>query len=107
MCVGARLMRPASEIRMDLAAALVDGGGTTRQLAQRTGWAIGMTMTALDNMARAGQVHKRLVRVPGVKRWVPFYERAPLHADVPQAPHLSLIAAWSAAPARARVGVGM
>ena len=42
-------MRPHSEIRLDLAAALIDGGGTTKQLAQRTGWSIGLTMRALDN----------------------------------------------------------
>lgn len=74
-------MRPQSEIRVDLAAALVDGPGTCKQLAQRTGWSIGMTREALNNMVRAGQAHKpRTVRVPGVKRPVPVYARVPLPA---------------------------
>lgn len=91
-------MRPHSEIRIDLAAALVDGGGTTKQLAQRTGWSIGLTRRALDNMVTAGDACKsRSVRVPGVKRPVPVYERA-LRADVHAAndePYVSLIAAWA------------
>ncbi len=70
-------MRPQSEIRVTLAAALVDGPGTTRQLAQRTGWAIGTTRRALDNMVTAGDAAKvARVRVPGVKRPVPVYGRA-------------------------------
>lgn len=92
-------MRPLSEIRLDLAAALIDGPGTTRQLAQRTGWAIGLTRTALDNMVRAGDATKpRTVRVPGCKRPVPVYERAVRQVDVVAAndsPYLSLIAAWA------------
>lgn len=91
-------MRPQSYIRIDLAAAMVDGGGTTRQLAQRTGWSIGMTRTALDNMVRAGDASKPgSVRVAGVKRPVPLYERAVRPADQPASnePHISLIAAWS------------
>ena len=85
---------------MCLAAALIDGPGTTRQLAQRTGWAIGMTRRALDNMVTAGDAHKpRSVRVPGVKRPVPVYERAPLcaAAHIPQ-PIASLISAWVGRP---------
>lgn len=75
-------MRPQSEIRLTLAAALVDGGGTTKDLARRTGWAIGMTRRALDNMVTAGDAAKvRTVRVPGVKRPVPWYERAVRAAD--------------------------
>lgn len=90
-------MRPHSEIRLDLSAALVDGGGTTKQLAQRTGWSIGMTREALNNMCNAGDAHKpRSVRVPGVKRPVPVYERACRAADLQAAaePYISLIAAW-------------
>lgn len=90
-------MRPHSEIRVALAAALLDGGGTTRQLAQRTGWSIGLTREALNNMARAGDATKRGVRVPGVKRPVPFYERACRMADelLQAEPHVTLIAAWA------------
>jgi len=66
-----------SEIRIDLSAALVDGGGTTRHLAQRTGWSVGLTREALNNMVKAGDAAKpHTVRVPGVKRPVPWYVRA-------------------------------
>ena len=41
-------------LRIELAAALIDGGGTTKQLAQRTGWSINLTMWALKNMVAAG-----------------------------------------------------
>lgn len=111
-------MRPTSEIRLTLAAALVDGGGTTRQLAQRTGWAIGMTRRALDNMVTAGDAAKlSSVRVPGVKRPVPVYTRAQrvlacqgggLVAG-PAAAGLDLISAWmrSAAPPAGRHGAAM
>ena len=91
-------MRPQSEIRVTLAAALIDGGGTTKQLAQRTGWSIGMTREALNNMCNAGDAHKpRSVRVPGVKRPVPWYERACRAADrqAVSDPYISLIAAWA------------
>lgn len=92
-------MRPQSEIRVTLAAALVDGGGTSKQLAQRTGWSIGMTMRALDNMVTAGDARKaRMVRVPGVKRPVPVYERAVRPSDAAVgcgAPGVDLIMAWA------------
>jgi hypothetical protein len=98
--------RPYSEIRLDLAAALVDGGGTTRQLAQRTGWSIGLTRTALDNMVRGGDACKaRTVRVPGVKRPVPFYERATRAEDatpIQHAPLASIISLWIGAGAAAQ-----
>ena len=90
-------MRPQSEIRVTLAAALIDGGGTTKQLAQRTGWSIGLTRRALDNMVTAGDASKpRSVRVAGVCRPVPWYERACRAADLQAvpAPFMSLIEAW-------------
>jgi hypothetical protein len=92
-------VRPQSEIRVTLAAALVDGGGTSKQLAQRTGWSIGMTMRALDNMVTAGDACKaRTVRVPGVKRPVPVYERAIRPSDAAAGdggPGFDLILAWA------------
>lgn len=93
-------MRPQSEIRVCLSAALVEGGGTCRQLAQRTGWSIGLTREALNNMAKAGDCRKRYVRVPGVCRPVPFYERAVRASAVQHdtAPLVSLIAAWVSRP---------
>lgn len=98
-------MRPHSEIRVTLAAALLDGPGTTRQLAQRTGWSIGLTRCALDNMVRAGDAEKHeSVRMPGVKRPVPVYRRALRHLDVQaanQSPYQSLIEAWAQRPVAA------
>lgn len=96
-------MRPQSEIRVCLSSALLDGPGTTWQLAQRTGWSIGMTRRALDNMCTAGDAHKpRSVRVPGVKRPVPVYERAPLCAAANTTEHIaSLISAWVGQPMEA------
>jgi len=91
-------MRPQSEIRVTLAAALVDGAGTTRQLAQRTGWSVGLTRRALDNMCTAGDARKgRTVRVQGVKRPVPVYERAVRADDAATrgTAGLDLILAWA------------
>jgi len=95
-------MRPQSEIRVTLAAALVDGAGTTRQLAQRTGWSIGMTRRALDNMCTAGDAAKiDAIRVQGVKRPVPVYARATRAQDAatPGAAAVDLIRAWAGLPA--------
>lgn len=110
-------MRPTSEIRLTLAAALVDGGGTTRQLAQRTGWSSGMTRRALDNMVTAGDAAKlSSVRVAGCKRPVPVYTRAQRPVATPGggrsqgadlcAPGLDLISAWmrTATAGAARTG---
>lgn len=86
-------MRPQSEIRCDLAAALLDGPGTTRQLAQRTGWSIAMTRKALQNMVAAGDVCKpSTVRMHGVKRPVPVYAKALRDADLPPPGHCELSA---------------
>lgn len=91
-------MRPQSEIRVTLAAALLDGPGTCRQLAQRIGASVGITRMALDNMVRAGDAAKvDPVRMPGVKRPVPVYARAIRQADADAAndtPYQTLIAAW-------------
>ena len=100
-------MRPASEIRMALAAALMDGPGTCRQLAQRTQGSVAIVREALNNMVRAGDARKASsVRVPGVKRPVPVYARAVRSVDLAAAnesPFVSLIDAWMARPAL-RVG---
>lgn len=69
-------MRPQSEVRVAVSAALVDGPGTTRQLAQRTGWSVGHVRVALDNMARAGEAYvSHLVAQAGARRRVPVYAR--------------------------------
>ena len=94
-------MRPQSEIRVTLAAALIDGAGTTKQLAQRTGWSIGLTRRALDNMVTAGDACKpRSVRVPGVKRPVPVYARATRAEDAATrgTAAVDLIMAWAGMP---------
>lgn len=102
-------MRPQSEIRLCLSAALLDGPGTTKQIAQRTGWAIGMTRRALDNMVTAGDAHKpHSVRVPGVKRPVPVYARAPLQPqDTDSLPVASLISAWVGRPMESTMEAAM
>lgn len=98
-------MRPHSEIRVTLSAALMDGPGTTRQLAQRTGWSIGLTRCALNNMVRAGDAEKHeRIRVPGVKRPVPVYRRAQRATDTlaaNQSPYQSLLEAWAQRPVAA------
>ena len=100
-------MRPHSDIRVDLAAALVDGPGTCRQLAQRTGWSIRLTRTALDNMVRAGDAAKlEPVRERGVKRPVPVYGKGCRISDALRAPHESLagvLAGWQRWPSYVEV----
>ena len=95
-------MRPQSEIRLDLAAALLDGPGTCKELAQRTGWSIGLTRRALNNMCHAGDVHKPCsVRVPGVRRPVPVYARTIRIADAIATQHQApqqVLAAWGRWP---------
>lgn len=93
-------MRPQSAIRVIINAALIDGGGTSRHLAQRTNGSVRQTMTALDNMVRSGDVAKtRNVRVPGVCRPVPWYERARRPADqCAAAPLQDLISMWANLP---------
>jgi len=95
-------MRPQSEIRCDIAAALMDGPGTTKQLAQRTGWSIGMTRAALNNMVTAGDACKHgSVRVAGVKRPVPVYARAMRDEDVAfhgAEPLAAVLSAWKRWP---------
>jgi hypothetical protein len=102
--------RPQSEIRVDLAAALVDGPGTCRQLAQRTGWSIGLTREALNNMVRAGDVRKLPpVREAGVKRPVPVYGKACRLQDALIAPHqplMAVLAGWNRWPAYAASAMG-
>lgn len=104
-------MRPQSEIRVCLSAALMEGPGTTKQLAQRTGWSIGMTMTALHNMVRAGDAKKLPpVRVPGVSRPVPVYARALRSVDAAAGssqPMQSLIAAWAGLARPVQMGEAM
>lgn len=93
-------MRPQQDIRLCLAAALIDGGGTSRELARRIGAGREATRQTLGNMVRVGDAQiTRMVRVPGVKRPVPFYERS-LPAQVQQADLRcdalpSLIALWA------------
>lgn len=93
-------MRPQGDIRLLASAALIDGGGTTRQIAERIGAGRHATHVAICNMRKAGDVEvTRTVRVPGVKRPVPFYERAQATSsagDEPaHEPLLSLIALWA------------
>lgn len=92
-------MRPAGEMRKAVAAALDAGGGTTQMLAQRIGCDPTVVRATLDNMVRAGAATKSEapVRVPGVKRPVPWYEAAVAAAPGGmEACFGPLAAAWSA-----------
>lgn len=99
-------MRPHSEIRVDMAAALVDGPGTVVQLAQRTGWSIGLTRKALDNMAAAGDaVVLDKIRVPGIRRRVPLYAKASRRSSAlapGHAPLAGVLAGWLRWPSYAQ-----
>lgn len=96
-------MRPYGEARICMAAALMDGPGTTRQLATRTGCSQDLAMYTLRNMVAAGDAQKlKPARVPGVKRPVPVYARAIRQIDTEPAndnPFISLISAWMGRPA--------
>lgn len=105
-------MRPHGEVRVAVAAALLDGPATTVDLAVRTGWSIGRVRTVLMDMVRAGDAAVvASVRRAGVKRPVPVYGRAervePVRCEVPD-----LVAVWAglarpAAPVGLRMGVAM
>ena len=100
-------MRPAGELRKAVAAALVAGGGTTQMLAQRMGRDPTVVRSTLDNMVRAGAAAKARapVRVPGVKRPVPWYEAAlGAAAGGMEANFGPLAAAWSASELAEGVG---
>lgn len=97
-------MRPHSDVRVDVAAALVDGPGTVLQLAQRTGWSVAAVRTALDNMVRAGDATNEVcppVRRAGVCRPIPVYSRSHRLEVVrgPFNPVQGLIEAWARLPA--------
>ncbi len=99
-------MRPQSMLRIALAAELIDGPGTCRELWRRIGCVAPLAdvRMVLANMVRAGDVladPDRMVRVPGVRRPVPVYQRAPLDdgddldaADGGRGVH-DLIACWA------------
>lgn len=97
-------MRPPGPCRMDTLAALVDGPGTTREIAQRTGWAIGDTRQALKRLRKSGEVVMlEPIKARGVKRPVPVYGKAET-APEPQASSadaLAMLQAWSMKGARA------
>ena len=99
------MTRPTGEARLHVLAALVElGGGTSRDVARRTGWALGVVRVALDNACRAGEVRKvGSVRVPGVCRPVPWYEAAPERVEVAQVRPFALPGAWWL-PVRGDVG---
>lgn len=91
-------MRPQGDIRLLASAALIDGGGTTREISERIGAGRYATRIVLRNMCQAGDVQKTgTVRVPGVKRPVPFYERVretPSESAQAHERVISLIALW-------------
>lgn len=69
-------MRPPGEIREALWRGFESGPATTRELAMRTGVGVSAARMTLDNMRRAELVAVvDEVRLPGVKRPVPVYDR--------------------------------
>lgn len=73
-------MRPIGEASIAVELALANGPGTTRQIACRTGWSIGVMRYTLNNMRRrARSPHVVVVscaREVGVRRPVPVYALA-------------------------------
>lgn len=69
-------MAVRGEVRESLRQQLqAGGGGTTRDLAQRSGVGVTKAMYTLRDMVVAGEAHVAdKVRVPGVKRPVPVYD---------------------------------
>ncbi|MDP2007838.1 MAG: hypothetical protein Q8K45_19370 [Rubrivivax sp.] len=96
-CANTRPGRPQGEFRRLLVKALQEAPGTSRELAQRTGIAQGVTMHTLDVMVRAGQADStQRVRRPGVKRPVPFYVLcADRPAELAEPGYVALTAAWA------------
>ena len=94
---------------MAVAAALLDGPATCRELAMRTGWSIGRVRVVLMDMVRAGDVALTTpVRRPGVKRPIPVYVRAVREAAVRvEVPDLVSIWAGLARPVGWRMGVAV
>ncbi len=90
---------------MAVSAALVDGPGTCRELAQRAGLGVTETRYALRNMVRAGDARTGVPkRVPGVCRWVPVYHRSVRSGDAAIGVGVelgSLLASWLAPAAAA------
>lgn len=73
------MARPQSDVRIALAAELVEGPGTCRELCRRMGceWPLAEVRKALSNMVAAGDASgAERVRVAGVRRPVPVYRRA-------------------------------
>lgn len=89
-------MRPHSEVRLAVAAALIDGPGTCRELAQRTGWSIAAVRLTVWNMVRSGDAAvSASVRRSGCKRPVPVYSRATRAEPVLRDAVPDLIAVWA------------
>lgn len=91
-------MRPPGEIREALWRGFESGPATTRELAMRTGVGVSAARMTLDNMRRAELVQVvHEVRVPGVRRPVPVYDR---HTAAAERAGLdwSLVTCWAQFP---------
>lgn len=88
-------MRPQSDVRLDVAAALVDGPATVLQLAQRTGWSIGLVRKAINNMVYARDAYvSHTVRRLGVRRPVPVYARLAQAVVADMSGLVGLLSTW-------------
>lgn len=110
------MARPQSSVRVALAAELVDGSGTCRELWRRMGceWPLYDVRIALRNMVAAGEVDNlQMVRQAGVRRPVPVYRRLcdnELTDDADQddgAGIHDLIACWAGLATPQRMGAAM
>lgn len=98
------MTRPRGELRQVLERGLAMGGGSTRELAVRTGVGVSAARETLNNMRRAGEVLVRQVPIPGVRRPVPVYELAAPARQAAMRPELpprnwDLITCWQQWPA--------
>jgi hypothetical protein len=86
--------RPHGEERRALAAALLSGPGTTREIAARACVGVDVARETLNNMVRASSVIKlTTTRVPGCKRPVPVYS-VPLSQEQPSDALAAAVGVW-------------
>lgn len=107
------MARPQSDVRIALAAELVDGPGTTRELWRRIGceWPLEQVRKTLKHMVVAGDASSReRIVVPGVRRPVPVYRRevavrVVCPRETPGHGMRDLIAIWAGIAAPQSMGV--
>lgn len=90
------------EVRESLCLQLQAGGGTTRDLALRSGVGVTKAMYTLRDMVTAGEARVAdTVRVPGVKRPVPVYDLVTDNTSTAAGLNWDLITCWAQWPDQA------